>query len=293
MNINSSDNSNTKFTVINLIKSKKNAFLGILLAALTFAISYYIDQLPKKSIVQPNIIEHFDLTAFEQTSALQDFQTLLDNEETLVWHEIEQASGMSKKQIIAIKSEKSWQKNYAENIKNLKEKKHSDHKISQKNIELIKRMIHLCGLDSNKIEIVSSNGFSPAAATDIVLFVNPEKFDALSPNIQKFVLVHEMSHIINRDHSTRCILEDMQENQKDNERLEHAINHIKYFSETRADVFAILQGQEFAQGQIDFMEQCLKLHGNKPGRSHPSNGERLAMGQKLLAMIEHKNNSQA
>ncbi len=269
------------------------ASIAVLIIAISSLTLHRIHQTQKNTSIEPNLNARIDLTAFEQTSALQDFQTLLDNEETLVWHEIEHASGMSKKQIIAIKSEKSWQKYYAEDIKNLKEKKHSDHKISQKNTELIKRMIHLCGLDSNNIEIVSSNGFSPAAATDIVLFVNPEKFDALSPNIQKFVLVHEMSHIINQDHSTRCILEDMQENQKDNERLEHAINHIKYFSETRADVFAILQGQEFAQGQIDFMEQCLKLHGNKPGRSHPSNGERLAMGQKLLALIEHKNNSQA
>jgi hypothetical protein len=270
---------------------KRSSIICVALGMLLLA--YGIYQTQKNTSIEPNLNARIDLTAFEQTSALQDFQTLLDNEETLVWQEIERASGMSKKQIIALKSEKSWQKYYAEDIKNLKEKKQSDQTISPKTMQFIKQMFDLCGLDSNKVEIVSSNGFSPAAATDIVLFINPEKFDALSPNIQKFVLVHEMSHIINQDHSTRFILEDMQENQKDNERLEHAINHIKYFSETRADVFAILQGQEFAQGQIEFMEQCLKLHGNKPGRSHPSNGERLAMGQKLLALIEHKNNSQA
>lgn len=257
------------------------ASIAIFIIALSFAILH----MQKNKSIEPNLVEQFNLAAFDQTSSLKDFQTSLDNEETLVWHEIERATGMSKEQILSIKKEADWQKNYAEDIKNLKEKKYSDQQISPKTMQFIKQMFDLCGLDSNKVEIVSSSGFSPAAATDIVLFINPEKFDALSPNIQKFVLVHEMSHIINQDHSTRCILEDMQENQKDNERLEPAINHIKYFSETKADTFAILHGQEFAQGQIDFMEQCLKLYGNKPGRSHPSNGERLAMGQKLVALI--------
>ena len=278
---------------ITLLNCKDKAFLSISMGVLLLLLGWHcVYQLPVKNAIQPNIMPQLNLNAC-CNNELDDLQTSLKREEEQVWQEIEHALGIAKEQIIAIKKEQNWQKNYADEMKILIDKKHSDQSISRKNMELIEQMMHLCGLDPKKINIVSSNGFSPAATTDTTLFINEEKINALSPSVQKFILVHEMSHIINRDHSTRCILEDLQEDQKDNTHLEHAINHIKYFSETKADVFAILHGQEFAQGQIDFMEQCLKLHGNKPGRSHPSNGERLAMGQKLLAQLEQKNNARA
>jgi len=269
---------------------------GLLISALLFTVWHGTKITSNKennTAIQPHLVERFNLTAFTDSNSPEEYLAKINEEEKTIWQEIEQAIGITKEQFIAMKHEDEQRKIYDNDIQNLIEKRHSDTAVSQENIQFIHEMFNMCGIDAEKINIKSSNGFSPAAATDTTLLINEEKFSSLAPAMKKFVLVHEISHIINQDHSTICMLDDLKAEQKDTNQLENLLSQIKYLSEVKADVFAILHGQEFAEGQIDFMEQCMKLYGNKPGHSHPSSGERREMGQKLLAMMEQTRHERA
>lgn len=266
----------------------------VLISAIITIMTYfmYYKQDNKINTLHTNLVNHFDNTTLANNNVFTHYLAKFDKQENDIWSKIKGITDISKDEFMAMKNEPEWRSSYNQNIQNMIEKKQSEKLISQKNIELINQILNSCGIDPEKINIVSSNSFSPVAATDTALFINEEKFNALSLKIQKFVLTHESSHIVHQDHSTRCILGDLNY-EENNTQLEGLITQLTYFSEIKADIFAILKGQEITEGQIEFMKLCLKLYGNKPGRSHPSNGERLEIGHKLLAMIQNNDSNQA
>ena len=117
--------------------------------------------------------------------------------------------------------------------------------------------------------------------------INQAEFDQYSREEKKFILVHEISHIINGDHSTSCMLEDFKEKQPDNTQLLKVMDRCSHFCEIRADIFSTSHGKEFAQGHVLFAQHELKSFGNKLRSDYPSNGERLEIGQKLLTIMKN------
>jgi len=278
------------------LTNKKVSTLVIILGSMTlFTVCYKTQQIanfPLNKAIQPNLIDDLTVSTLADKESLSAYLKSFDEQENTLWHEITNAITITKDEFIAIKNEQEWRSDYNESVQQMLGKKQSKQLISQKNIHLINEVLTSCGIDPKKITIKSSNAFSPAAATDSTLSINEEKFNALSPKMQKYILAHESSHIINQDHSTRCLIDELNDEQKNNNQLKKLIPQLNKFFEIKADIFAMLQGEEFAEGHIEFMELCIRLYGNKPGKNHPSNGERLEIGQHLLTMMQNKSSNQ-
>ena len=82
------------------------------IAVFTIALSLGIHQIQKNKSIEPNLVERFNLAAFDQNNSPEQFLITLNKEDTTIWEEIEQAIGITKEQFIAMKQEDAWHKKY-------------------------------------------------------------------------------------------------------------------------------------------------------------------------------------
>ncbi len=276
------------------VNNKKIIALFIILACtMLFTVCYRAQQITNNkdnSTIQPNLVDRFNFSDFVDCTSPKEYLTIVDKKDKSIWHAIESALGITQEQFIAMKNEDAWQEKYNAVMNDMASHYAQAKEISKENYQLATEILSLCGLDNKNIKIIAWDGPAPAASTDTLLLINQELFEPLSLEIKKFIIAHESSHIINKDHSTSCMLEDFNELQKDNSKtLSKVMNECSHFCEVRADIFATSHGIEFAQGHVLFAEHELKLLGNIVHPHYPSNGERLEIGQKLLAMIKQNN----
>ena len=104
-----------------------------------------------------------------------------------------------------MKQEDAWHKKYNNAIQNMIDQSKGDQILSKDNIQYAEEMLSFCGLNPKKIAIVAWKGFAPAASTDNALLINQAEFDQYSREEKKFILVHEISHIINSPHVNRQV----------------------------------------------------------------------------------------
>lgn len=129
-----------------------------------------------------------------------------------------------------------------------------------------------CGVDRNAIKIRAHTGFSPAAATDSILFINESAFMKFPKNMWPFMIAHELQHMINKDGSTYYALERLTSNQK-------LLNTFRRFCELRADMGGMNAGAHYAQSAHDFFSYFLTTHGEEKGTVHPKIQTRLACAE--------------
>ena len=89
---------------------KDKAFLSIVMGTLLPVAWHCIYELPITNAIQPDIVQKLNLTSID--NGLKDFQLSLQKEEEQIWQEIQQILGITKKQFMTMKNEKSWCKNY-------------------------------------------------------------------------------------------------------------------------------------------------------------------------------------
>lgn len=150
-------------------------------------------------------------------------------------------------------------------------------KLSQETIKKIQAIVEECGLSNIELHLVADNAkTSPAAADTNVLYVTENLFNNLSTLEQKFVIGHELGHIVYQDTAEQSALEDMVPNRSKHTDLLSAISR---FREERADVFAMNQGCDYRKGAIEFAQNYHNKYGVQTANTHPKFIQRLTTAQ--------------
>ena len=221
----------------------------------------------------------------EKTVSAQDFYTQeLEHEHEKVWQEFTNI-GISKQR-------------YQQARKNLYQKylrsdvPFTDKKVSAQTERFVKAVMKECGLDQNKVRICGYSDRSPAAATERVIYVNEEVFSNMSQSAKRFVIGHEIQHILHGDNSARYILETLAGNETEElapKKPNHPLLQYSRFKERRADVKTALQGPDWAEAYLSFAKERLEKVGDTPGVTHPKHSDRLTLAQ---AIHDHMQNDQ-
>lgn len=164
--------------------------------------------------------------------------------------------------------------------------------VSAQTKQFVQGILKECGVNPNTITIVGYNDGSPAAATERVIYVNEDAFWKLSQAARKFVVGHEIQHIVHGDNSARYTLEIM--TNADTEALArkhrkpdgHALLYYSRFKERRADITAALKGPEWAEGYLTFAKEQLKK-GDTPGVTHPKYSDRVELAQRIVSHMQN------
>jgi hypothetical protein len=142
------------------------------------------------------------------------------------------------------------------------------------------------GVDPDTIRILPFNHKSPAAALATVIFINEELFKKLSPCAQKFVIAHELHHILYKDWLAQEALAAILKTDAYPQEKNNPVNELFRFHEYRADIYAALKNREYAQGYIEFITEMIKIMGENAGITHPKCSQRLALAHQILAAYD-------
>ena len=156
--------------------------------------------------------------------------------------------------------------------------------ISQKTTQFVRGIIQELGLDPATITIVGFNDISPAAATERVIYINEPEFITYSETAKRFVIGHELQHILHKDNHSRYTLELVTHNEveKMGNNKDHPLCQYNRFKEKRADVVMATQNKEWAQGYLTFAKEWHKRAGDNPGITHPFNKDRVVLAQNIV-----------
>lgn len=156
-------------------------------------------------------------------------------------------------------------------------------KLSPKIKELIHTVCQDFEIDSSSFVIVPYRDQSPAAANETMLFVNQKEFNRLTPAAQRFVIGHELHHIMHHDDAFESALHQLAEKQKiDESKLDSPVNHYLRFREERADIETASKDAEYARGFQEFMQHIVRTDGENPGITHPKNSLRLLYAKDMV-----------
>jgi predicted metal-dependent hydrolase len=155
--------------------------------------------------------------------------------------------------------------------------------ISAETKNLITTVLTDFDIDPTTISLVTYTDDSPAAAVEKIIFVDEINLKKFSKAAQKFIIAHELQHIIYKDIFKRTAFEDLIPKHKKSalKSRQHPVNQFYRFQEKRADIYTACKNKEYAQGYIDFIKQRLE-NGDTPGITHPKSSERLALGQEIF-----------
>jgi len=218
----------------------------------------------KTASITPNLIS----IMFDKPEAKNDYYTgilpnqnngnkaaylaWLTQEETALWKDVENLTGISFDECKTLRAEfqQAHDKESADLIKQLSLNKDVSPHIK----EIIESVVR--DLGCQPLEIISCEYPVAAATHGPVVFVNEEIFNTMSTLAQKFVVGHEIIHILLQDDETRFVFKNKGffTNEKS---LEYAMNKLYRFQELRADMLAALTNADYAQGYNEYVHNAL------------------------------------
>ncbi|MEX0940601.1 MAG: hypothetical protein WDZ41_04540 [Candidatus Babeliales bacterium] len=162
--------------------------------------------------------------------------------------------------------------------------------VSPKTKAFVADLLKENGLTPQQIPVYGYTDGSPAAATDRIIYVNEKTFSMLSSAAKRFVIAHEIQHILNKDNSAGYIMEvisglniDKVKSQKN-----HPLLQFNRFKEKRADVNVAVKNKDWAKAYLAFTQEQFKICGDSPGITHPKNSERIALAQQIVDYMDGK-----
>jgi Peptidase family M48 len=182
------------------------------------------------------------------------------------------------------KREQARKKYYKEYLKS--EKHACDTKpISRKTVDSVRTIARDLGLNIHNIKILGFEDTSPAAATQTIIYINEQCFSELSEMSKRFVIGHEIQHILHQDNFERYILENLCNEGIEN--IQHDHNHplcqFSRFKERRADIKTALHSDTMAQAYLEFTKERLKS-GDSRGITHPKNSDRWKLADRIASI---------
>lgn len=157
------------------------------------------------------------------------------------------------------------------------------HGLSEETIQLIFDIFHDFKIDKRTIALAQYNDpYCPAAVEHNTLFVDETLLKQYSKKAQRFIIAHEIQHIVHKDVILGTFAEQQLPRNGTND-YNHPMNRLRRFQERRADYMAITKAPCYAEGQIEFLEHYLKEFGAGNGVAHPKATTRLAYAKDILA----------
>lgn len=248
------------------------SLISIFLASIAvYAVHIAIDKPLGTCAVRADVPVTYDTDSQTIAYYTQDLQEL----EQEAWDEL----GITKEECMKIKQE--LYADYMQDLENIKNEYACEGIVSTPTCELVQSVVDDFGLDATNLELVPWDLESAAAATDTVFFINEEMLKQHSPEAQRFIIGHEIQHVIHQDHSTQFTLRTIG---RELSISTDSFNALSRFFETRADTLTALKNDDYAHGKIKCMQKNLELLGENAGLSHPKTSSRLQRGKQIVAM---------
>jgi hypothetical protein len=264
------------------ISIKIMAFMA--LTAISIAIGYYA-QKPQASSIVTVATKDPDLYKLTEGSSRESFLTLLNEQEKALWDCLKEEEGVSQKDF-------AYYTNLYASDYEKKEKERVEFRrrgsASQKLRTLIRGILCEFSIDPRTITIVPYDGNEAAALTNFI-FVNEDKLKSYDEKTQRWIIAHEIIHLLKGDCLRTTILKILfEEKFKD---PEHVVNRMMRFEEMRADLLSSLNGKEYAEGCIGFLDKHIQegadLHSYA---THPEYSLRLKTAQQVYDKVYKSGN---
>ena len=237
-------------------------------------------------VLDPQIVKKFNLDNMDlqQADSRQFYEKWLLQKEKEVWIKLEAVFGITQQECDTLKAE--WVDAYNTLVDQMIEKDQETAQPSPKNLEIIEEVLQVYSIDCKAIKKISWTKLVSGGSVDSVVFFNDQKLTSMPLMVKKYVIAHEIAHIINKDHSTDFVLAQMRQinNIPETPEMLKALEDFAYFKELRADITAMLQGKEYALGQIMYMEHQIKCSGglDLTSSTHPDDHVRYVIGKQFL-----------
>lgn len=202
------------------------------------------------------------------------FSTYLKKREDEVWQELEKL-GITKQKLKDARSQY-----YQDYVK--ADMPPSKKKVDEEVKRLILDVFQEFDADHKKIQIISHPILAPIATTDKIILVNEEILKKLSEKAQRFVIAHEIQHIINQDSSTDYLVDKLLPQEQQVEGFAHPAHQFSCFREERADIQTALKSPQWAEYYLTFTQEIMDMWGDTDDQSHPKNSERLELAQNIV-----------
>ncbi len=250
---------------------------GVLLATTLFATFVHV-RYTGKSL--QNLYSSLSTSATARSP--EYFHDHVDLLMTNTWQKLEENTGISfnkcNEYMGAIK------KQYRDSRKkaNIRKAKKS-HTLKPTTRALIQEIFIDFNIDPHAITIISYDGKgSPASTDDYSLYIDEQDLARYTPEAQRFVIAHEISHIKNKDHSCETAIRSLMDDQDQTHK--QCLHSFARSIEFRADINAMIKGSRYAKGGIAFFQEIIDRFGDENSPTHPQPSERLKIAQEMDAM---------
>jgi Zn-dependent protease with chaperone function len=267
-----------------------SSFIAIFVIAKQFIGHNAGNQPPKTAnatiSINPSLVKSFNLDSLdvEKAHSKEFYQQWLNEQEAILWQELEGVFGITKEQ--AEEYKKAWYPEYLKMVEEMIKEDRVADQPREENKKLINSILTDLGIDPATIAIIPWNKQVAGGSFDQTIFINETILAQMPSLVQKFIIGHEIMHIVHKDHSTSFVLAQMRAINKieDSPVLTQALQHFGYFKEIRADLEIMLRGKEYVQGEVKLMERSLQATNGveKESPTHPSNSLRYKLGNHLL-----------
>lgn len=251
------------------------ASLGLLLA---FIHPRFLVQGAKTLAVQCGLIQ--PKTAEQKKEAREHFDKHLAKQEKAVWQELEKI-GVTRNQFDQAKAE------LQQEFKDVDVVPANSKIVTPETATIIQTVLEEFGMDTNT-PIVAYEIQAPIAASDKILFVNEAIFNQFSLPAQRFVVAHEVQHMLNQDTATTFTINKLRNNDERETETDHPVNRFSRFREERADIQTALTSKHWAENYETFAKEISEKWGDPEDPTHPKNSERLVLAQNI---VNHMNNN--
>lgn len=192
------------------------------------------------------------ITPNEVDTSKEIYTQWLETQELAIWKDVKKLTGISSDECKKLITE--FQKAHNEETATLR----TQLKLSKEISPQIKKIIDgvVKDLGCQPLEIINCEYPVAAATHGPIVFVNEEIFSTMSLSAQKFVVAHEIIHILLKDDEMRFVLKNKNFFTND-ESLDYAINKLYRFQELRADMLAALTSANYAQGYNEYVHNAL------------------------------------
>jgi len=195
------------------------------------------------------------------------------------WKEFESKTGLTHKQILEQRAK--WSNDFYRPIAKKQKEARPLSKAMRKKANLV---IKDFGINPRDITVCHGVlGLSQCFSDDWTIWINEEQMNMESENIQKFIIAHELAHVIHKDASLYATL-----NKILNGKHQDLLATFSKIQEARADAFGLTQNKEYCDGAIESFSILLKQRGDFEDYIHPKNSERLQTAQTISDLLDYE-----
>lgn len=241
----------------------------------------------QEAAINPSLVDAFKIryATLEQYDSKNLYLSWLQEEEAAIWKGFEALVGITKQECENRKKE--YYPKYKALVRKLDEEyRDTQNTITPEDAKLAQEILREFSIDPDTIALVPWKNLD-AGSTDISLYLQESPY--MPVKAKKFVITHEIAHMLNKDHSTSRILKKAYSKRKDlvdSPELAQLLKRFAYFKELRADIIAILHSNDCLEGQIQYMEHNIEcaaqdINAHEHDHTHPSDTLRLAIGKNI------------